>query len=239
MNLKLNHAYPGTGINTRGTRVAHSAREGHSFPPGCIGCTEHKLLLASWVECTSCWILLCKRRQQGGAQQTQLAFDESLLQGFQQIRTAGCAFCCRLAGGVNGCVFISPPPGCEEDEEGVVYECLRQLYGIPSSALALHVTLSKWLKEKGFSTVGFKDSVWTRPAGGQYKSRLTVSAHIDDLLCACADLDVLKLFKSDFLTRFDGTDDAAVEQYLGCEVIFDLEAGSVTLRQKVYAERVL
>lgn len=71
-----------------------------------------------------------------------------------------------------------------------------------------------------------------------YKSRITVSAHINDLLCACADLDVLKVFKEDFRTRFDWTDDGAVEQYLGCEVIFDLEAGSVTLRQKVYAKHV-
>eukprot|EP00961_Rhodomonas_salina_P254838 3444252-Rhodomonas_salina.3 len=50
---------------------------------------------------------------------------------------------------------------------------------------------------------------------------------------------MLKLFKDDFLTRFDGTDDSAVEQYLGCKVIFDREACSVTLQQKVYAERVL
>eukprot|EP00961_Rhodomonas_salina_P167861 2263001-Rhodomonas_salina.1 len=39
--------------------------------------------------------------------------------------------------------------------------------------------------------------------------------------------------------RFDGTDEGEVEQYLGCEVIFDREGGKVTLRQKVYAERLL
>eukprot|EP00961_Rhodomonas_salina_P234231 3165652-Rhodomonas_salina.1 len=65
---------------------------------GCTGCAEHKLSLASRVECTICWIRLRKRRQQGAAQQTRLAFDESLLQGFQRIRIAGCAFCGRLAG---------------------------------------------------------------------------------------------------------------------------------------------
>eukprot|EP00961_Rhodomonas_salina_P294095 3934273-Rhodomonas_salina.1 len=145
----------------------------------------------------------------------------------------------RLPEGVNGLVFISQPPGCKEDEEGVVYECLRPLYGIPSSARALHVTLTKWFKEQGFSTVGFEDSVWTRPAGGRYQSRITVSAHIDNLLCSCVDLNVLQLLKADFLTRFDGTDDGQVEQYLGCEVVFDRQACTVTLRQKVYAERVL
>eukprot|EP00961_Rhodomonas_salina_P074568 1001294-Rhodomonas_salina.1 len=49
----------------------------------------------------------------------------------------------------------------------------------------------------------------------------------------------MKLFKGDFLQRFDGTDENDVDQYLGCEVIFDREASSVTLRQKVYVERVL
>ena len=38
----------------------------------------------------------------------------------------------KLDEGVNGRVFISPPPGCKEYEEGVVYEVLRPLYGIPS-----------------------------------------------------------------------------------------------------------
>eukprot|EP00961_Rhodomonas_salina_P217554 2939988-Rhodomonas_salina.1 len=36
--------------------------------------------------------------------------------------------------------FIQPPSGWDE-ESGVVYECLRPLYGIPSSARALHFTL--------------------------------------------------------------------------------------------------
>eukprot|EP00961_Rhodomonas_salina_P122709 1652621-Rhodomonas_salina.2 len=46
--------------------------------------------------------------------------------------------------GVNWHVFVTPPPGCKEDEPGVVYECLRPLYGIPSSARALFETLDKW-----------------------------------------------------------------------------------------------
>eukprot|EP00961_Rhodomonas_salina_P200076 2698854-Rhodomonas_salina.1 len=145
----------------------------------------------------------------------------------------------RLPEGVNGRIFMTPQPGCEEYEEGVVYECLRPIYGVPSSARALWVTLSKWFGECGFETVGFEDSVWCRPAGGQYGAKIIVSAHIDDLLIACGDLKVMQQFKNDFLKRFEGTDENDVEQYLGCEVIFDREASSVTLRQKVYAERVL
>eukprot|EP00961_Rhodomonas_salina_P085158 1143384-Rhodomonas_salina.1 len=136
---------------------------------------------------------------------------------------------------------MTPPPGCEEYEEGIVYECLRPIYGVPSSARALWVTLSKYFGERGFETVGFEDSVWCRQAGGQYGAKIIVSAHIDDLLIACSDLNVMKKFKfkEDFLKRFEGTDEGDVEQYLGCEVIYYREASTVTLRQKVYAECVL
>jgi len=61
-------------------------------------------------------------------------------------------------------VFIRPPSGWTE-EPGVVYEVLRPLYGIPSSARALHFTLDKWL-----------------------------------------------------LSRFEGTNEGEVKEYLGCAV---------------------
>mmetsp|Transcript_63863 Transcript_63863/g.133024 ORF Transcript_63863/g.133024 Transcript_63863/m.133024 type:complete len:143 (-) Transcript_63863:158-586(-) len=61
-------------------------------------------------------------------------------------------------------VFIRPPSGWQE-EPGVVYEVLRPLYGIPSSARALHFTLDKWL-----------------------------------------------------LSRFEGTDEGEVKEYLGCSI---------------------
>mmetsp|Transcript_69087 Transcript_69087/g.144046 ORF Transcript_69087/g.144046 Transcript_69087/m.144046 type:complete len:123 (-) Transcript_69087:378-746(-) len=61
-------------------------------------------------------------------------------------------------------VFIRPPPGWTE-EPGVVYEVLRPLYGIPSSARALHFTLDTWL-----------------------------------------------------LSRFEGTDEGEVTEYLGCVI---------------------
>jgi len=53
-------------------------------------------------------------------------------------------------------IFIRPPVGYDE-EPGVVYEVLRPLYGIPSSARALHFT------------------------------RILMSAHIDDTLILCQD----------------------------------------------------
>eukprot|EP00961_Rhodomonas_salina_P093026 1252381-Rhodomonas_salina.2 len=95
------------------------------------------------------------------------------------------------------------------------------------------------MREQGSLTVEFEDLVWSLPGGGLYCSRITVSAHIDDLLIACTNKDALELFKHDLCKCFDCTDEGKVSQYLGCEVIFNSKGGKVTLRQKVYAELVL
>lgn len=83
-----------------------------------------------------------------------------------------------------------------------------------------------------FKTVRFEDSVWCRHAGGQYWAKIIVSAHIDDLPIACAN-------QCRSSSRISSTDENCMEHYLGCEVNLDCKVLSVTLRQKVYAERVL
>jgi hypothetical protein len=46
-------------------------------------------------------------------------------------------------------------------------------------------------------------------------------------------------FKQELLTRFQGTDEGEVKEYLGCEVIRDRSAKSGKMVQAGYAERVL
>mmetsp|Transcript_27856 Transcript_27856/g.65712 ORF Transcript_27856/g.65712 Transcript_27856/m.65712 type:complete len:302 (-) Transcript_27856:850-1755(-) len=144
----------------------------------------------------------------------------------------------KLPEGVNGCVFIHPPKGSGEDDD-VVFEVCRPLYGIHSSACALHLTLTKWFKSQGFVTAGFKDSIWVREAGGEYKHRLIVSAHIDDTLMACKSLETLEKFKQTFLTRFEGTDEGGVSTYLGAELICYRVNHTITFKQSVYARKSL
>eukprot|EP00961_Rhodomonas_salina_P092746 1248272-Rhodomonas_salina.3 len=144
----------------------------------------------------------------------------------------------KLDEGINGRIFINPPQGSDEDGD-TVYEVLLPLYGIPSSARALHLTLSKWFKEQGFVTVGFEDSVWVLEAGGQYLHCLIVSAHIDDTLMACESKETMAAFKKAFLTLFEGTDEGEVTTYLGCELIRDRVARTIIFRQAVYAKKIL
>ena len=71
-------------------------------------------------------------------------------------------------------IYVTPPEGVEEDA-GIVYEVLRPLYGISSSARALHFSLAKWFKAEGFQQAGFEESVFIRKAGGKYQS--DINAH--------------------------------------------------------------
>ena len=139
---------------------------------------------------------------------------------------------------MNGRCFIQPPVWYEEDED-LVYQVLRPLYCIPSSARALHLTLSKWFKDNGFVTAGFEDSLWIREAGGKYADRLIFSAHIYDTLMACKSLPTLNQFKQDFLTRFDGTDEGPVTSHLGCEIIRDRANRAILYRQLIYTKKIL
>jgi len=120
-----------------------------------------------------------------------------------------------------------------------VYEVLRLLYGIPSSARALHFTLDKYMQSQGFVRSGFEESIWIREANDTCKHRILISAHIDDTLILCDDLATLQTFKQELLERFEGTDEGEVEEYLGCKLIRDRDAKTLKLVQGTYIRRIL
>mmetsp|Transcript_30785 Transcript_30785/g.63700 ORF Transcript_30785/g.63700 Transcript_30785/m.63700 type:complete len:129 (+) Transcript_30785:1551-1937(+) len=49
----------------------------------------------------------------------------------------------------------------------------------------------------------------------------------------------MEAFKKHLLTRFDGTDEGEVTEYLGCTIERDRSAGTITVRQTHYIKRIL
>jgi hypothetical protein len=137
--------------------------------------------------------------------------------------------------GHNGNVYISSPPGYEEDSR-YIYRLLKPLYGMPSAARAWHTTMSAFLEREGCETVGFEKSMWRVVIDGH---RILLGAHIDDFVIACANRPVLDAFRKRLLEAFEGTYEGPLEHYLGCEITRDHIAGTTTLSQKHYAEEIL
>jgi hypothetical protein len=146
----------------------------------------------------------------------------------------------KLPEGVNRRYFIQPPPGSPDvNNRDVVYEVCRPLYGNPSSPRVLHKTLDAYFMSEGFEHVGSEESVWVRPKGGKYGEDIYVSTHVDDCLICCKSTTTMCKFKQELLTRFQGTDEGEVKEYLGCEVIRDRVARTGKMVQAGYDERVL
>jgi hypothetical protein len=80
--------------------------------------------------------------------------------------------------GYNGKVYISAPPGYDEDPN-YVYQLRRPLYGMPSAARAWHHTISAYLKSQGCKLVGFDRSMWTVVKEGHV---ILITVHIDDFI---------------------------------------------------------
>ena len=84
--------------------------------------------------------------------------------------------------------------------------------------------------------MGFEESVWVRPKGGKYGKDIYVSTHVDDCLICCKSTATMSKFKQELPTRFQGTDEGKVKEYLGCEVIRDRAARTGKRVQAGYAE---
>jgi len=83
--------------------------------------------------------------------------------------------------GHNGNVYISSPPGYEEDFRHN-YRLLKPLYGMPSAARAWHTRMSAFLEREGCETVGFEKSMRRVVIDGHL---ILLGAHIDDFVIAC------------------------------------------------------
>ena len=101
--------------------------------------------------------------------------------------------------GYNGKIYISAPPGYDEDP-AYVYRLRRPLYGMPSATRAWHKTRSAFLKQEGCSTAGFEGSMWTFAKDGH---RIIMGAHIDDFLICCENRTLLDEFRTRLLEAFE------------------------------------
>ena len=90
---------------------------------------------------------------------------------------------------------------------------------------------------EGFETIALEESEWRWAGGGKYAEDINVSAHVDDCLIACKSKDIMASFKKDLLTRFVGTDEGEVTEYLEYELMLNRLAKTAKLVQSGFAEQ--
>ena len=107
---------------------------------------------------------------------------------------------------------------------------------MPQSARCWHLTMSKWLKDEGFHTVGYEKSMWCIEQDGQ---KIIMGSHIDDFIICSTSRDMLDDFRKRLLARFDGTYEGALDHYLGCEIKRDRPQKKAIITQAQYARHIL
>jgi len=127
--------------------------------------------------------------------------------------------------GHNGNVYISSPPGYDENSR-YIYRLLKPLHGMPSAARACRTTMSTFLERECCDTVGFETSMWRVFIDCH---RILLGAYIDDFVIACANRPVLDAFRKRLLEAFEGTCEGPLEHYLGCEIARNQIADTTTL----------
>ena len=141
--------------------------------------------------------------------------------------------------GRRGRVFIAPPPGYPEDDD-IVWQLQKPLYGMPQSARCWHLTMSKWLRKQGFHTVGYEKSMWCKSENGH---KILLGSHIDDFIICSTSREMLDAFRIKLLDKenggFEGTYEGPLNHYLGCEIKRDRATKRTIITQKHYTRHVL
>ena len=119
----------------------------------------------------------------------------------------------------------------------VVYQVLKPLYGMPHSGRCLHVTWSHLLESKGFQKAGYEGAMWSRK--NKDGDTILVATHVIDNIVTGSNDDKTDTFVREILERFDGTCDRNLTKMLGMEWERDIEAGTSTLHQRSFTEKLL
>ena len=123
----------------------------------------------------------------------------------------------------------------------IICKLLRPLYGLKQAAQDFYNEVNTKVTKFGFVQSSVDACLWTYSRDG---IDMYLIAHVDDILCVYDDknkksLDIYESFSKSFAERFHFENNGPVHYYLGMEVIYDREKGTLSLVQTAYIKRVL
>ena len=134
---------------------------------------------------------------------------------------------------IEGDVYMNPTPDFQLPP-GHCFKLKKSLYGLRSSPRSWWKTINKFIKSLGFRPCVLEPCLYHAVYKG-HKVYLTI--YVDDIVIACADLNIITEIKARFCERFDMTDMGAVEHFLNVRVTRGQDF--IQLDQQTYAEKIL
>jgi hypothetical protein len=199
-----------------GTKVVHRCRivvRGDQQKAG-LDFTETFAPVARWKTVRLVFALVALFNLNAHQMDVKAAFLQSHLRGSERI-------------------YVRPPPGATKNDN-VLWLLLRSLYGLKQAPREWNKTLHEFLIGQGFRRCIADDCLYIKT---DKDGNLTlVVAYVDDLILAGHDVDWIK---KEFESRFKMKDLGEPEWFLGVHIKRDRAAGTVTLDQELYIDKML
>jgi hypothetical protein len=131
-------------------------------------------------------------------------------------------------------VYMEAPYGVlTKNDQGMVCQLLRTLYGLKQARNVWYKELSQVFKLMGFKVSLCNASLFIRfdERGGMMIPVIT-----DDMAVAGSSRKVVDDFKTELGTHFKITDDGEIHWLLGFEIVRDRKARTIAINQKAYIE---
>jgi len=135
-------------------------------------------------------------------------------------------------------IYVMPPKGAEADSD-TIWKLIRPLYGLGIAPKQWSDTLIEFLTIQGWTPVcRGEDTIYTKTVNGH---AMFLLFWVDDILLSFDDASRrdIQLFKTAFMTRFDATDEGPVTQFLGIDVDYDREGGTLKISQQTTIDALL
>ena len=142
-----------------------------------------------------------------------------------------------LNGTIDEEIYVKQPSGFEVyGHEDKVYRLNKAIYGLRQSGRAWWLTISKFLKDLGFSCLTSDPCVFRMKVKDD---AITIGIYVDDLILISRDQSTVSIIKGKLNQRFRMKDLGDVAFLLGMKIVRDRDARTIDISQRAFVERIL
>ena len=123
-----------------------------------------------------------------------------------------------------------------EGKEHMACHLKKSIYDLRQASRKWYLKFDKIIRTFGFKENRVDNCIYAKFKGSMFTILII---HVDDILLACDDKDMLHETKRFLSSKFDTKDLGEASYVLGSEIHRDRSKGTLGLSQKAYFERVL